>query len=216
MTEVHYRYTALTQEQMKILNLARKIGYKKAILFLDNLSGDQTSLDFILKQPDSAFKTISELQEQIEILTIRMNAIEKVPAFEKIDEVIEEKRRDWNFYLNDWTSPEVREMALEIQKRILGKYENVIHGITGTEYFFCKGKKGPTSTFSILAIRKKKLAIRVRFDPNNSIDQNNMLKEKVYKPWFFLGNGQERELQIENISQLEGALYMIDQSYNLI
>ena len=69
---------------------------------------------------------------------------------------------------------------------------------------------------AILALRKKKLAIRVRFEPNNSIDPQNMLKEKVYKPWFFLGNGQERELQIDSITQIDNAMQLISQSYNLV
>jgi len=217
MAEVHYRYTALTQEQMKILNLARKIGYKKVILFLDNLINDQTSLDFILKQPDSAFQTISELQVQIKQLTDRMTAIEKNVVIDKSDEKIEDqkKRRDWNDLLQDWTSPEIRELALEIQNRILSQFQSIIHGITGTEYFFSKGKKGPKNCFTILALRKKKLAIRVRFEPNNSIDPQNMLKEKVYKPWFFLGNGQERELQIDSITQIDNAMHLIAQSYSL-
>lgn len=217
MSEVQYRYTALTEEQMKILNLARKIGYKKVILFLDNLSNDQTSLDFILKQPDSAFQTISELQDQIKLLNDRMTAIEKTTAIEKIEEVKEKKpiRRNWDDLLSNWTSPEIKKLALTIQNRILSEYQNVIHGITGTDYFFSTGKKGPTHCFTILSLRKKKLAIRVRFDPDRSSDPRNILKEKVYKPWFFKGNGQERELQIEHFQQIDDAMHLIAQSHNL-
>lgn len=217
MAEVHYRYTALTEEQIKILNLARKIGYKKVNLFLENLSKDQASLDFILKQPDSSFQTIADLQNQLVLVSDRITKLEKASDV-RVEDQEEEKttRRNWEDLLNNWTSPNIKKMALSLTNTILRKYPDALHGITGTEYYFSKVKKGPTNCFTILGLRKKKLAIRVRFDPTSSSDPHKMLKEKVYTPWYFLGNGQERELQINNEDQIDNVMQMIIQSYSLI
>ncbi len=217
MAEVHYRYTALTDEQIKILNLARKIGYKKVNLFLENLSNDQASLDFILKQPDSSLQTISDLQNQLVLVSNRITKLENASNI-RVEEQEEEKttRQNWEDRLNNWTSSDIKKMALSIKNTILRKYPDALHGITGTEYYFSKAKKGPTNCFTVLGLRKKKLAIRVRFDPTSSSDPHQLLKEKVYTPWYFLGNGQERELQINNDNLIDNAMQMIIQSYNLI
>jgi len=217
MAEVHYRYTALTDEQIKILNLARKIGYKKVNLFLENLSNNQASLDFILKQPDSSLQTISDLQNQLVLVSNRITKLENASNI-RVEEQEEEKttRQNWEDRLNNWTSSDIKKMALSIKNTILRKYPDALHGITGTEYYFSKAKKGPTNCFTVLGLRKKKLAIRVRFDPTSSSDPHQLLKEKVYTPWYFLGNGQERELQINNDNLIDNAMQMIIQSYNLI
>lgn len=132
----------------------------------------------------------------------------------QIKKASKSQKRSWEDKL-DWTSPEVRDIALNLKKAVETEYEDVVSRQSGSRYVFGKGGKGQKNRFLVITIQKNGLMIRVRFDPERSSDPKGMLNDHVYN-WFMKGNGEERQFHITNISQLEDALHLVSQSYNLV
>lgn len=123
-------------------------------------------------------------------------------------------RRTWEEKL-DWTNPEIREITLTLKQEIETRFTNLVQRESGSHYIFNKGKGGQKNRFAVLDIQKKALSIRIRFDPETCVDRDGMLKDRVYA-WFMKGTGQEREFHINNENQIDSALELISQSYDLV
>lgn len=93
----------------------------------------------------------------------------------------------------------------------LGK---VNHLARGRYYCFYKGNPTTKSIFAALLLAKSFLKVRIRADPNTFRDPKGTVRAKVYKGWFYKQN-QEREFKITDKDQIEYAMQLIKQSYDL-
>lgn len=135
------------------------------------------------------------------------------PKIEKIDPDLKEEKQDWDDRLA-WTTPEIKTVALDLKSKVIANFRNIQHQMSGWDYLFSKGKRNPRSVFAVLMLRKKWVAIRLRYDPQTTRDPLNLIGEKSYS-WFISGNGQEREMKIRKIDEIEDALKLIRKSYEL-
>lgn len=113
-------------------------------------------------------------------------------------------------WVDDNTRELVRELTLQIAS--LG---SVTHKPTGTDYIFYRGTPSAKSSFAVLLLRKEGIRVRLRVDPATFKDPNKWLSDKVYKPWFFKLNGQERTFDMKDKSQMPYAMELIKQSYDI-
>jgi predicted type IV restriction endonuclease len=123
------------------------------------------------------------------------------------------KRKNWHDRL-EWTTPPARDMALKLVAEVMKKFPDASHGISGTDYYFAKGKRSQQTLFLTITIQKNRLNTRVRFDPQTGKDPSGMVEDRDYE-WFFKGRGKERNMKILDIKNISQALEVINQSYNL-
>jgi len=62
-------------------------------------------------------------------------------------------------------------------------------------------------------VKKKKVSIRIKVDPMKFKDERKWTKK--YKGWFFARKYEEREFSVSNEEQLDYAIELIKQSYNI-
>jgi len=135
------------------------------------------------------------------------------PKLDKKGAVTGKEKKDWNDRLY-WTKPEIKDIALDLKSKIIAEIRNIEHQISGRDYIFSKGKRNPRSLFAVLMLRKKWVAVRIRYDPAITRDLLNLVGNKSYH-WFFKGNGQEREMKIKSVAEIEEAIKLIKKSYEL-
>jgi predicted transport protein len=102
-----------------------------------------------------------------------------------------------------------------LTNNILNKFPEILHKPIGRYYCFYRGRISSRSRFVAIILHKNDISIRIRADPKTLSDPKNLLKEKVYKGWFFgHGRGQEREFKVTDKGQLNYAMELIKQSYD--
>jgi len=144
---------------------------------------------------------------------------EPLYAIEKISKKEEERKRllpehyqSWDKMLA-WVDEKTRLLTRMIMARILG-LEEVNHYAHGTYYCFYKGKPTTKSIFAALMLTKNYVKVRIRTDPNTFKDSKKWTGEKIYRGWFFK-QGQERGFRITEKDQMDYAMELIKQSYNI-
>ena len=120
-------------------------------------------------------------------------------------------RRSWEEMLA-WVDENVRDITTESMDRIL-QLREVVHKPSGNDQAFFKGKPSTKSIFAGLMLRKEALKVRIRTDPATFRDPKKWTGEKVYH-WFFR-IGQEKEFKITAKDQIDYAMELIKQSYEL-
>jgi len=86
----------------------------------------------------------------------------------------------------------------------------------GRWYTFHRGEPHSKSRFVVFLLTKHKVRVRIRADPTTFRDPERLVKDYVYVKWFFhLGKGQEREFPITDKEQIDYAMELIKQSYEL-
>lgn len=200
------------QKKLTIFKIKEKqkelaANYQKGITSIIGKSNNEIIKEISQKL---ALNTLELFEEKIASNLKDINKLHEIPE-KKQDK---KQRPTWESTLN-WVNPEIKELASKIKNDIINNYKVFIHKPTGSDYQFYKSKKSPKSVFTVIMLRKKGIMIRVRYDPTISINPNKLLKDKVYKGWFFGGRGQEREFFIENTKQIDDALKLITQSYEL-
>ncbi len=113
-----------------------------------------------------------------------------------------------------WVDDNTRNIVDALTKSILNRFDNVSHKTSGRYYIFYKGKPTTKSVFAAFLLTKKYLKVRIRTDPRTLRDPERVLKERVYRGWFFK-TGQEREFKITEKDQMDYAIELIKQSYAL-
>ena len=150
----------------------------------------------------------------IELFENESGIIRVDPPKIKIEETdLKKKKQDWNDLLS-WTTPEMKTIALDLKSKISSISRNIQHQISGRDYIFSKGKRNPRSLFAVIMLRKKWVAVRVRYDPTTTQDSLNLVGEKTYN-WFYKGTGQEREIKIKNANEIDEAINLIKKSYDI-
>lgn len=144
-------------------------------------------------------------------------ALEKVS--EKGREEGEEKRplpehyEGWEKMLA-WVDENTRVITKKLMVRIAAELGEVTEAVHGRHLCYYKGKPSTKSIFAALLLTKKYVKVRIRTDPKTFKDIKKWTGEKVYKGWFFK-QGQEREFKITEKDQMDYAMELIKQSYDI-
>lgn len=85
---------------------------------------------------------------------------------------------------------------------------------SGRYYSFYKGKPSGKSRFATLLLTKNFVKVRIRTDPNTFRDSKRWTGDKIYKGWFFK-KGEEREFRVTEKGQIDYAMGLIKQSYEI-
>jgi predicted transport protein len=124
---------------------------------------------------------------------------------------VPEHYRTWEKKLS-WVDENVREIETELKNRII-QFGGVKHKPSGPDYIFYMGEPITKSIFVGLFLTKKALKVRIRTDPATFNDPKKLTGEKIYH-WFFR-TGQEKEFKIDSTDQMDYAMELIKQSYEL-
>jgi len=133
--------------------------------------------------------------------------------------IITEKKREKPLYSTSyenklaWVNENVRNLVHKITERII-QFEGVTHRPSGTSYEFFKGKTTERNAFAALVLTKKLLKVRIRTDSSTFKDPRNWVGDKVFH-WFFR-SGEEKAFNLSDDSELDYALELIKQSYELV
>lgn len=201
-------------------NLITEFNYKIALIF-----------DEITPEVEKASKSLRRLAntEIIEFKTFigddspnphaHLITIPTQTKKEVIAEIPTKKERETPEYYKNWQSlfewvdENVKEIVKELINEILA-FGNITHAPHSKYYHFYKGESTTKNTFVVFLLTKKKLNVRIRTDPRTFRDHTGLVKDKIYKGWFFK-QGQEREFQIENLNQIKVAIELIKYSYQI-
>jgi len=147
-------------------------------------------------------------------------AIEKISEERKKEEKVTGPRRPlpehYESYVKmlAWVDENTRNIAEQLTDNIGYKLKDVLPLTSGRYLCFYKGEPSTKSIFAAFLLTKKYLKVRIRTDPRTLRDPNRLLKEKVYRGWFFK-QGQEREFTMTNKDQIDYAMELIKHSYAL-
>jgi predicted transport protein len=124
-----------------------------------------------------------------------------------------EHMKSWEARLK-WSTPENRELLRKLVERVKSEFPEIAHEPKYRWYYMYKGKgKDLKSLFAVLMIKKKKVSIRIKSDPATFRDAQGWTKK--YKGWFFARKYEEREFSISTSEQIDYAIDLIKQSYNI-
>lgn len=147
------------------------------------------------------FETLS-LVGRNQVETRRKEEISKLP----------DRYQNWEKMLA-WVDDSTRDLAREMTNRIVSLGE-VNQKPIGRYNGFYKGKPSTRSIFVVFLLKKSSLKVRVRTDPKTFQDSKNWVGDKIYKGWFFK-QGQEREFEVKEKEQIDYALELVKQSYQI-
>jgi len=122
-----------------------------------------------------------------------------------------EHYRKWEKRL-EWVHENINDVTRMLTNSIL-ELGGVVHKPSGPDYKFYKGKPSTKSIFAGLFLTKTALKVRIRTDPTTFSDPRRWTGEKIYH-WFFT-TGQEKEFKITERDQIDYAMELIKQSYEL-
>ena len=114
----------------------------------------------------------------------------------------------------EWVNPEIREMAGKLIKRVESEFPAISHLPRYRWYYFYRGqRRGLESLFAVLMIGKKYVAVRIKVDSAKFKDEKKWTRK--YKGWFFARKYEEREFFVPTKAQLDYAIELIKQSYDI-
>ena len=121
--------------------------------------------------------------------------------------------KSWDEML-EWVDENPRNIARQLTLDIKRKLKDVVGLPRGRYLCFYKGRPSTKSIFAAFVLTKNYLKIRIRTDPTTFRDPKKLVKEKVYSGWFFK-TGQEREFKVTEKEQMDYAMELIRQSYDM-
>jgi predicted transport protein len=130
---------------------------------------------------------------------------------------LEEKKPVPDYYKTwekklEWVDQNVRDVRKALTNRI-EQFANVSQKASGPDYIFYKEISGKKIPFVGLFLTKPTLKVRIRTDPTTLKDPKKWVSEKTYNWFFRMGN--EKEFRISSVDQIDYALELIKQSYDL-
>lgn len=114
-----------------------------------------------------------------------------------------------------WVDENVQSLALAISTAIINSQNNIVGKSRGKYYCFYIGNPSIRSIFAALCLFKECVKVRIITDPKTFRDPQNWTGGKVFKRWFFT-KGQETEFRLESKNQIDYAMELIEQSYDLV
>ncbi len=108
----------------------------------------------------------------------------------------------------------LRDIIKELEARVIG-LGGVKSKLIGRHYGYYKGNPSTKSLFVIFLLTKKTLRIRIRVNRNTFRDPKKWTgTATIFDIWFF-EQGQEQEFEITNRDQIDYAMELIKQSYEV-
>lgn len=162
------------------------------------------------------FKTfVREGAESVHVHLFQpLTILGKISVEEKIKEEgkLPEHYQSWE-KMFAWTDSNIKQVVAKISERILN-LEGTVNETRGRYYCFYKGKPSTKSIFAAFLLTKRALKVRIRTNPETFRDPKKWTGDKVYRGWFFK-QGQEREFKITDRDQIDYAMELIRQSYDI-
>ena len=121
--------------------------------------------------------------------------------------------RSWEEMLA-WVEPHTRELVKSIEDKVASTCHDVIKEIHGKYCYFYKGKPSPRSRFAVIYLTKSYPRVVIRTDPKTFKDPERLTGDTILKGWFFKPH-QEKAFSITNDNQINYAIELIKQSYEL-
>ena len=113
-----------------------------------------------------------------------------------------------------WIDENVRDIVKELEARVIG-LGGVKSKLIGRYYGYYKGNPSTRSMFVVFLLTKKALRIRIRVDRSTFRDPKKWTgAATIFDLWFF-EQGKEQEFEIPNRDQIDYAMELIQQSYEL-
>jgi len=142
-----------------------------------------------------------------------LHAVEKPKPSEKREgrRPTPEHYRIWEKKL-EWVDENVKDIVEELTGRIV-QLGGTTHKTSGPDYVFYKGTPSTKSVFAGFFISKKALKVRIRTAPATFKDPKRWTGDRTYH-WFFT-TGQEKEFKMTSKDQVDYAIELIKQSYEL-
>lgn len=81
---------------------------------------------------------------------------------------------------------------------------------------YSKGEISPSNRFVVFMLREHGIKMRVRVNPSTVADPQKWVGGRSYKWFFYDGNGEEKEFMVTSEDQLDYAMSLVRQSYQLI
>jgi predicted transport protein len=201
--------------------------------FLSNLISQAPKIVIIVEQEDP---DIQEACENLRVVpqtvvfktyvkegaeSVHVHLFEPLYEFKRPKEIIKEEEKkypphwlSWEKRL-EWVNDNTRDIVKVLTSRILELGE-VNTKVIGRYYSFNRREPSSKSRFAVLMLSKKHVAVRIRAEPIAFKDPKKWTGDKVYIKWFFHhGRGQEREFRITDKGQIDYAMELIKQSYDL-
>jgi len=203
--------------------LLEKHGFGREIYkFLNDVISSKRSIAIIIDE------RTAELDEVLGMLPLEAEVIElktferegvglgvhaHLISVEKGPEKYPPYSKSWEARL-EWVSPETRELVQKLIKKIEGTFPMVFHGPRYRWYYFYRGeRRSVDSLFAVLMMGKRKVNVRIKTEPAMFRDPQKWTRK--YKGWFFARKYEEREFSVSNEEQLDYAIELIKQSYNI-
>ena len=191
------------------------------VVVIDQKTDEVTEACQVLRIQPSIVEFKTYVREDDE--NVRAHLFEPLSEPESPREEVKEKeekkkkrpphRLDWDKRL-EWMNPSTRALVNQLTERIERDLADVTHSPHFRWYDFFKGnEKIRESRFAVLLITKKTVKVRMRTDPETFQDERSWTKP--YEGWFFKKRGEERGFQITDADQIDYAMKLITQSYEL-
>jgi predicted transport protein len=112
-----------------------------------------------------------------------------------------------------WVDDNTKDIVKALTNRILqlGEATSEPHG---EDNCFYRGTPSTKTIFAAFMVRKKALKVGIRTNPKTFKDPKKWTGDKIYKGWFFK-QGQERAFKINDKKQIDYAMKLIKQSYEI-
>jgi len=144
----------------------------------------------------------------------KITEVERKTREGRVKKPLPEHYQSWEKMLA-WVDDSTRDIVSTLTHHII-ELGNVKHKPLGRYYAFYKAEPRPKSRFVGLWLSKKKVSVRIRVDPTTFKDPEKWTGDKVYTGYFFHhGQGQEREFKVTDKEQIDYAMELIKQSYEL-
>jgi len=122
-----------------------------------------------------------------------------------------EHRKSWEKRL-EWVNPPVRELVSALVSRIEKEFSDVVHFPKHRWYYVHRATRKTSSRFAVLMINKKEIEVRLKADTQF---KDSKSWTKSYKGWFFYKQGEEKGFKISDTNQIDYAMKLVRQSYEL-
>jgi predicted transport protein len=213
-------YNQITKDKVLRATVEKLIGSTDIYHFLSKLiSRSPIIVVFIDRKTKEVEEACQILKYQTSIHEFKTFVREDAPnvrahLFEPLYALDENGGKDaktWEKKL-EWAHENINDVTKVLTNSIL-ELGGVVHKPSGPDYVFYKGKPSTKSIFAGFFLTKKALKVRIRTDPATFRDPRRWTGEKVYH-WFFR-TGQEKEFKITERKQIDYAMELIKQSYEL-
>lgn len=185
-------------------------GSPKIVVVLDELNEEVKEACQSLKYETKFVEFKTYVREDAE--NVHAHLFEPLYVVAGVSEKGKKERKSWEKTL-ELVDNSTKNIVKALTNRILQLGE-VTCKPSGEDTCFYKGTPSTKSIFAAFMLRKKALKVGIRTDPKAFKDPKKWTGDKIYKAWFFK-QGQERAFKIADKKEIDYAMELIKQSYDL-